>query len=75
MQILNLEVSVKGKMLKAYRADGVILVVKAGLHAGKPLEYILEYFAAQDIQVSAALLWDADEALIRSYYLLPDGRK
>ncbi len=56
-------------------ADGVILVVKAGLHAGKPLEYILEYFAAQDIQVSATLLWDADEALIRSYYLLPDGRK
>lgn len=56
-------------------ADGVLLVVKAGLHAGKSLEYILEYFAAQDICVSAAILWDADEALIRNYYLLPGGRK
>lgn len=30
MQILNLEVSVKGKMLKAYRADGVILATPTG---------------------------------------------
>lgn len=56
-------------------ADGVLLVVKAGLHAGKPLEYLLEYFVTQDIKVSAAILWDADEALIRSYYFLPDGRQ
>lgn len=56
-------------------ADGVLLVVKAGLHAGKPLEHLLEYFAAQDIQVSAAILWDADERLIRSYYFLPGGRQ
>lgn len=56
-------------------ADGVLLVVKAGLHTGKPLEYLLEYFAVQDVKVSAAILWDADEKLIRSYYLLPDGRK
>ncbi len=56
-------------------ADGVLLVVKAGLHAGKSLEYLLEYFVAQDITVSAAILWDADEILIRSYYFLPDGRQ
>ncbi len=56
-------------------ADGVLLVVKAGLHAGKPLEYILEYFAVQDVKVSAAILWDADERLIRRYYTLPDGRQ
>ncbi|MBE5864645.1 MAG: hypothetical protein E7292_00340 [Lachnospiraceae bacterium] len=56
-------------------ADGVLLVVKAGLHSGKPLEYVLEYFATQDIQVSAAILWDADEALIRSYYILPDSQQ
>lgn len=56
-------------------ADGVLLVVKAGLHTGKPLEYMLEYFATQDVQVSAAILWDADEALIRKYYFLPGGRK
>ncbi len=56
-------------------ADGVLLVVKAGLHTGKPLEYLLEYFAVQDVKVTAAVLWDADERLIRSYYLLPDGQK
>lgn len=30
MQMLNLEVSVKGKMLKAYRSDGVILATPTG---------------------------------------------
>jgi len=30
MQMLNLEVSVKGKMLKAYRADGIILATPTG---------------------------------------------
>lgn len=52
------------------RADGVLLVVQAGLHAGKPLEYVLEFLAEQDIDVTAALLWNADELLIRSYYLM-----
>lgn len=56
------------------QADGVLLVVEAGLHTGKPLERVLEYFAAQDIAVTAALLWNADEALIRSYYRIPMGR-
>lgn len=49
-------------------ADGCLLVVKAGSHAGKPLEYLLEYFAQQDISVTAVLLWEADEALIAAYY-------
>lgn len=57
------------------RADGVLLAVKAGLHAGKPLEYVLEYLTVQEIPVTAALLWNADEALIGSYYFLPGGRK
>lgn len=48
--------------------DGVLLVVKAGKHAGKALEYVLEYFATQEIKITAALLWDADEWLIRRYY-------
>ena len=48
--------------------DGVLLVVKAGSHTGKPLEYVLEYFAEQDIEITAALLWEADELLIRAYY-------
>ncbi|MBQ4536019.1 MAG: hypothetical protein II994_00210 [Lachnospiraceae bacterium] len=55
--------------------DGVLLAVKAGSHAGKPLEYVLEYFAEQDIEVTATLLWEADEQLIRAYYLLPGGNR
>jgi hypothetical protein len=57
------------------RADGVLLAVEAGLHTGKPLEHVLEYFSTQDVTVTAALLWEADEALIRSYYFLPGGRE
>ncbi len=51
-------------------ADGVLLVVEAGLHAGRHLEYVLEFLTAQDISVTAALLWNADETLLRCYYLL-----
>lgn len=56
---------------KMSEADGILLVVKAGEHTGKSLEYVLEYLKTQDIQVTAALLWDADEWLIRTYYRLP----
>lgn len=49
-------------------ADACLLAVKAGSHAGKPLEYLLEYFAVQDISVTAALLWEADELLLTAYY-------
>lgn len=51
-------------------ADAVLLVVEAGLHAGKPLERVLEFLNTQDIAVTAALLWNADETLIRAYYRL-----
>lgn len=57
------------------QADAVLLVVPAGLHAGKPLEYMLEFLRTQDIKVTAALLWKADETLIRSYYFFPGGRR
>lgn len=53
------------------QAEKVILVVPAGNHVGKTLEYVLEYFATQEITVSAVLLWEADEWLLRSYYRLP----
>ncbi|MCM1551469.1 MAG: hypothetical protein NC092_02115, partial [Butyrivibrio sp.] len=53
-------------------ADGVLLVVESGLHAGKPLEYVLEFMVVQEILVTAAILWNADEALIKAYYF---GRK
>ena len=51
-------------------ADGLLLVVKAGKRAGKHLEYELEYLKTQEIGVSAVLLWEADEWLIRTYYML-----
>ncbi len=53
-------------------ADGVLLVVRAGKGAGRALEYHLEYCRTQQITVTAALLWDADEWLIRAYYMLPE---
>lgn len=56
------------------QAEGVLLVVPAGLHGGKPLEYLLEFLKTQEISVTAALLWEADEALIRSYYFLGNDR-
>lgn len=48
--------------------DGVLLVAAAGSGSGNPLEHVLEYLTEQEIRVTAALLWDADEWLIRSYY-------
>ena len=50
------------------QTEGVLLVVKAGKYAEKTLEYVMEYLLTQEISVTAALLWDADEWLIRMYY-------
>lgn len=54
---------------KLKEAEGVLLVVRAGKSAGKPMEYILEYLSTQKIEVTAILLWDADEWLINTYYM------
>lgn len=51
--------------------DGVLLLVRAGAHVEKTLEYILEYLWMQEIPVSGALLLEADEWLLRMYYRLP----
>lgn len=56
-------------------ADGVLLVTEAGSHVGKPLEYVLEYLETQDVRADAALLWNADEWLLRTYYRLPFAGK
>jgi len=58
-----------GSVRELAQADGVLLVARAGKYAGKPLEYILEYLSTQKIEVTAALLWDADEWLINTYYM------
>lgn len=49
-------------------ADGILLAVPAGRHSGRRLERMLAYLEQQGCGVTAALLWGADEGLIRSYY-------
>lgn len=50
------------------QADGIVLAVQAGSHAGKRLEYVMEFLQQQDCKITAAILWNADETLIRRYY-------
>lgn len=54
-------------------AEGVLLAVRAGSHAGRALERVLEYLGQQDCTVTAAVLWDADEKLIRRYDFIRTG--
>lgn len=49
-------------------ADGVLLALMAGRHAGKRLEYTLEYLEQQDCKITAVILCGADEWLIQKYY-------
>ena len=54
---------------KALReAEGILLAVQAGAHAGKLLEYCLEYLWQQDCKVTSVILWGANEKLIKAYY-------
>jgi capsular polysaccharide biosynthesis protein len=50
------------------KMDGILLAIPAGRHAGKPLERVLEFLETQEIPVTAAVLWEADEKLVRNYY-------
>lgn len=45
----------------------LLLVVKAGAHNGKRIEKFLDFCKKCDLDVTAALLWEADEMLIRAY--------
>lgn len=47
----------------------VLLVVKAGAHNGKQIEKELDFCRKRGISAAAALLWEADEKLIRAYEL------
>lgn len=49
-------------------AEGILLAVQAGAHAGKQLECCLEYLGQQDCNVTSVILWNADEKLIKAYY-------
>ena len=49
-------------------AEGILLAVQAGAHAGKQLEHCMEYLGRQDCNITSVMLWDADEKLIKTYY-------
>lgn len=50
------------------RAKSVILVTASGRRDGKRIEKTLAFLKKQDVAVSCAFLWDADEKLIKRYY-------
>ena len=49
-------------------ADGVLLLVKAGHHSGKKLEYALQILDQHGCKITCVMLWKADEKLVRNYY-------
>lgn len=51
--------------LKTYEA--CILIVKAKADKSAAIDRALEYYAQQKISVTGAILWDADEGLIKRY--------
>lgn len=55
---------------ECFEASGnkkLLLAVKAGAHNGKRIEKFLDFCKKCDLDVTAALLWEADEMLIRAY--------
>ncbi len=51
------------------QADGVLLLVEAGARNGKEIEHCLHELALQEVKVQGALLVDADDKLLRLYYM------
>lgn len=49
-------------------AEGVILAVAAGRRDGKQIERVIDFLQKQGINIKAAVLCNADEALIARYY-------
>jgi len=56
-----------GKCLKELQGKRLLLIVKAGAHNGKRTEKLLDFCRKCDLEVGAALLWEADEKLIGIY--------
>lgn len=48
--------------------DGLLLAVRAGKNAGKQLEAAIEFMIQQDCKITAVILCEADEWLLRNYY-------
>lgn len=52
---------------EALKNKKLLLVVKAGAHNGKRIEKLLDFCRKCGLDIAAALLWEADEKLIRAY--------
>ncbi len=50
------------------KADGILLIVEAGMNGGRRIMHLLESLKVQDVQVTGALLWNADRVLLDMYY-------
>ena len=48
--------------------DGLILTVGAGVHSGKSIEHRIAFLQKQGVTVTAALLWEPEEKLLKRYY-------
>lgn len=57
------------ELYKMPEKETLLLVVKAGAHNGKQIEKALDFCEKCEIDVAAALLWEADEKLIGAYEL------
>lgn len=53
---------------KLRQAEGIILAVPAGDKDCKHLEYVLDTMKQQDLEITAAVLWQQDLWLLKNYY-------
>jgi 6-phosphogluconate dehydrogenase len=52
---------------KLREADGILLLVQAGVANGKKVEHVLHELCIHDCSVQGVILVDADEGLIKAY--------
>lgn len=55
--------------------DGIILIVGAGIHSGKSIEHTITFLQKQGTMVTAALLWEPEEKLLKRYYGLNKAKR
>lgn len=53
---------------KLAEAEGVILAIAAGRRDGRQIEKIIDFLKKQEVNIKAAVLCNADEALLARYY-------
>lgn len=58
-----------GAVTALRKAEGILLLVKAGAYNGKRIEKVLEFLRIQGCTVDGALLWNGDRKLIQAYFL------